>query len=100
MTGPKTTGASLAPARRRMTGGSRARVLASLGVAAGLLLLVLANARLVHVAVTSQPGCVSHLKLGQSKPDQAKPGRASANQALPGQAKPGPGSFSAAGSAC
>jgi hypothetical protein len=35
-------------------------------VAAGLLLLLGANAHLVYVAVMSQPGCVAHAKLGQT----------------------------------
>ena len=49
-------------------------------VAAGLLLLIGANAHLVYVAVTSQPACVAHVKLGQSTATS--------------------GSFSAAKSAC
>lgn len=32
------------------------------GITLAVLLLVLANAHLVYVAVTSQPDCVSHLK--------------------------------------
>jgi hypothetical protein len=34
-------------------------------VAAGLLLVAGANAHLIYVAVTSQPDCVAHLKLGE-----------------------------------
>lgn len=37
-----------------------------LAVAAGLLLVLGANAHLVYLAVTSQPDCVAHLKPGQS----------------------------------
>ena len=56
----------------------KARILASLIVVAGVLLLVLANTHLVYVAVTSQPDCVPHVKsVGE-----------------------GPGSFRAATSAC
>jgi len=36
-----------------------------LAVAAGLLLVVGANAHLVYVAVTSQPECVAHLRSGE-----------------------------------
>jgi hypothetical protein len=44
----------------------RGRILVALLVAAGCLLLVVANAHLVYVAVTSQPDCVSHIKQGES----------------------------------
>lgn len=37
-----------------------------LAVAAGLLLVLGANAHLVYVAVISQPDCVAHLKPGES----------------------------------
>jgi hypothetical protein len=37
-------------------------------VAAGLLLLVGANAHLIYVAVTSQPDCVAHLRQGDGAP--------------------------------
>ncbi len=37
-----------------------------LAVAAGIALLVLANAHLVYVAVGSQPECVAHLKAGDA----------------------------------
>jgi len=57
-----------------------ARQTIGLLVAAGLLLLVGANAHLVYVAVTSQPDCVAHVK--------------------PGAAGTSSGSFSAAKSAC
>lgn len=33
-----------------------------ISIAAAVLLLVLANAHLVYVAITSQPDCVTHLK--------------------------------------
>lgn len=32
----------------------------------GLLFLLLSNAHLVYVAVTSQPDCVSHIKLSET----------------------------------
>lgn len=35
-------------------------------VAAGLLLVAGANAHLLYVAITSQPGCVDHVKPGES----------------------------------
>ncbi|TXL82253.1 hypothetical protein FHP25_00710 [Vineibacter terrae] len=38
-------------------------------VGAGLLLVVLANAHLVYVAVTSQPDCVTHLRAGERAAD-------------------------------
>lgn len=37
-----------------------------LAVAAGILVLVGANAHLIYVAVTSQPDCVAHVKPGES----------------------------------
>lgn len=40
------------------------RILVGLVVAAGLLVLALANTHLVYVAVKSQPDCVEHLKPG------------------------------------
>lgn len=49
-------------------------------IAAGLLVVAAANGHLVYVAVTSQPDCVSHVRLGQAHTDS--------------------GSFSAARSAC
>ena len=51
------------PPRRRWTIG--------LLVAGGLLLVAGANAHLVYVAVTSQPDCVQHVRLGSD----AKPGQ-------------------------
>ena len=58
---------------------SRARrMVYAAAIVAALTLLVFANAHLVHVAITSQPDCVVHIKSGQSSPGQ----------------------FSAAGSAC
>ncbi len=41
-------------------------VLVATLIAAGALLLVLANTHLVYVALTSQPGCVAHLKSGEA----------------------------------
>lgn len=41
---------------------SNTRRMVWLGVVAGVLLLVMANAHLVYVAFTSEPGCVPHTK--------------------------------------
>ncbi len=56
----------------------RTRAVWWLLIGAGLALLVVANWHLVHVAVTSQPDCVAHVRPGDA----------------------GPGQFSAARSAC
>lgn len=40
------------------------RIVLGLVVAAGLLVLALANTHLVYVAVKSQPDCVEHVKPG------------------------------------
>ena len=61
-----------------MTARSRTRIVVWTAVAAGLLLLVAANAHLVYTALATQPACVAHLKA----PDGA------------------PGTFRAARSAC
>lgn len=45
----------------------RGRLLVWLGVGAGLALFAGANWHLVHVAVTSQPACVSHLRAEAGK---------------------------------
>ena len=37
-----------------------------LAVAAGVLLLVVANGHLVYVAATSQPDCVDHVRQGEA----------------------------------
>jgi hypothetical protein len=42
----------------------RGRVLLWLGIGAGLALVVGANWHLVHVAMSSQPACVSHVRSG------------------------------------
>ena len=42
------------------------RLRVGLLVAAGVLALLLANAHLVYVALTSQPDCVAHTKDGDS----------------------------------
>ncbi len=55
-------------------------LLIGLAIAVGVALLLLANAHLVYVAVSSQPECVAHLKAGE--------------------AAPGPGQFSAAKPSC
>jgi len=44
---------------------SRVRLIVGLVVAVCALLFALANAHLVYVATTSEPGCVSHTRLGQ-----------------------------------
>ena len=44
---------------------TRARLMVSLGIGAGLTLLGLANAHLVYVAIATQPECVRHVKLGE-----------------------------------
>jgi hypothetical protein len=64
------------PMRRVLSG----RATIWLIVAAGLLLVIGANAHLVYVAVTSQPDCVAHVR--------------------PGDGDAQDGSFSAAQSAC
>ena len=63
-----------------ITARSHGRWTVGMIVAAGLLLLVGANAHLLYVAVTSQPDCVAHVR--------------------PGEAATGSSSFSAAKSAC
>ena len=60
--------------------GRKTLILVWLLVGAGLLLLGVANWHLVHVAVTSQPDCVAHLR--------------------PGEGSVGRGAFSAAESSC
>ena len=47
---------------------ARYRVAVWLSVGAGLALLLGANWHLVHVALTSQPDCVAHLRPGETKP--------------------------------
>jgi hypothetical protein len=54
---------SKAPAMRQ---GRRSRATIWCLVAAGLLLVVGANAHLVYVATTSAPGCVAHVGPGES----------------------------------
>ena len=46
----------------------RARLVVVLAVIAGLALILLANAHLVYVAVTSQPECVASVDSGGPKP--------------------------------
>jgi len=43
-----------------------------LAVAAGLLLVVGANAHLLYAAVTSQPACVLHLRSGDGGADHGR----------------------------
>ena len=59
---------------------SRARVALWLSIGAGVAILFAANWHLVHVAMSSQPECVAHLRLGDANPAR--------------------GAFSAARSAC
>jgi hypothetical protein len=40
----------------------RRKLVAGLAIAAGVILLLLANAHLLYVSTTSQPACVPHLK--------------------------------------
>lgn len=54
------TGAVIAR-RRRVN-----RLAVVLVVAGGVLLLLAANAHLIYVAVTSQPDCVAHVRLGDA----------------------------------
>ena len=51
----------MAPAQNKRFGGDK-RALVLLALAVGIILLIIANVHLVHVAVTSQPDCVPHLK--------------------------------------
>lgn len=41
---------------------TRKKLAIYIGIAASVLLLVLANVHLVYVATTSQPDCMTHLK--------------------------------------
>ncbi|WP_332684223.1 hypothetical protein [Bosea sp. (in: a-proteobacteria)] len=52
-------------ARRAMS--ARQRTAIWLAVGTGLVLLLGANWHLVHVALTSQPECVAHLRQGESR---------------------------------
>lgn len=45
-------------------GMSRGRLLLWSAIAAGILLVVGANVHMLYVALTSQPDCVTHRKLG------------------------------------
>jgi hypothetical protein len=45
----------------------RTRTVVGLSLLAALLLLAGANAHLVYVAVTSQPDCVDHVRLGDAE---------------------------------
>lgn len=56
---------------------SRARWLAILIVALGLLILVGANAHLLYVAMTSQPDCVSHSRTAGAAPGDYRAARSS-----------------------
>jgi hypothetical protein len=55
----------------------RARAIAGLVIGVSTLLLVIANARLIYVATTSEPACVPHARLGEGA---ATPGHYSAAQ--------------------
>lgn len=60
------------PARREGVAGRRFALWFAVG--AGLLLLIGANWHLVHVALTSQPDCIDHIRPGQ----EGRPGSYSA----------------------
>lgn len=47
-----------------MNAGRKGKISLWLAIAAGCLLLVLANVHLVYVALTSQPSCVAHTRAG------------------------------------
>ena len=47
---------------------SRARVALWLSIGAGVAILFAANWHLVHVAMSSQPECVAHQRLGDANP--------------------------------
>lgn len=49
------------PVQKKPFGGDK-RSLVLLALALGVILFIVANVHLVHVAVTSQPDCVPHLK--------------------------------------
>jgi hypothetical protein len=59
-----------------------------LAVAAGLLLVIGANAHLIAVAVTSQPECVAHVRPGEGA---AQRGAFSAAQSSCSPGRPGSG---------
>lgn len=46
-------------------------VIIGLALAAAVLLAVGANAHLVHVATSTQPACVPHIKTADQAPDKA-----------------------------
>jgi len=48
-----------------------------LAIGLGLALLVTANGHLVYVAVTSQPGCVDHVRQGSGTQDRFSAARSS-----------------------
>jgi hypothetical protein len=48
------------------TARTRTRLLVAFVVSTGVALLVVANARLIHVAITSEPACVPHVQPGQN----------------------------------
>jgi hypothetical protein len=62
---------------------SRAKTAILLAVAAGLLLVIGANAHLVYVAVTSQPECVAHLRPGEGDAQNASFSAAQSNCSPP-----------------
>ena len=57
------------PQPRLLTGRGRAMVIAL--VVGGLAVVVAANAHLLHTALTSQPGCVPHIREAGSGPPGA-----------------------------
>ena len=46
----------------------RGRLAIGLAIGGGLLLLAGANWHLVHVAITSQPDCIAHRRVGDADP--------------------------------
>ena len=59
--------------------GRRRKLVVGLAVGGGLLLLAGANWHLVHVAISSQPDCVPHLRQGQG---EGRPGAYSAARSV------------------
>lgn len=49
-----------------------AKVWIWMAVAAGLLLVLMANVHLVYVAFSSQPDCIDHVRRGASAPEVGK----------------------------
>ena len=65
------TGRDIGPALALRRPGGRRRAVVIALVAAGLALVLGANAHLLYSALTSQPGCVPHIKDADSAPPGA-----------------------------